>query len=150
MSTPDPTADRSPDRQAGLEVGRRAEASTDRHAAGAADRHAAGAADRHAAGAAGPPLIDWSRTARRMRRVALVLAVAVMAGWVAYGVVGDGGFGLRMLGELTGFALLAVILAEVVVVGGAALTGMLRAGERGERLAGSDVSLVPPQLRRRR
>ena len=137
MSPPDPTADRSPDRQAGLEPGQRAEASTDRHADGAD-------------GAAGPPLIDWSRTARRMRRVALVLAVAVVAGWVVYGVVGEGGFGVRMLGELTGFALLAVIVAEVVVVGGAALTGMLRAGERGERLAGSDVSLVPPQLRRRR
>ncbi len=144
MSTPDPAAHRSPDRQAGLEPGRRAEASAE----AATDRHADGADDPDAA--ARPPLIDWSRTARRMRRVALVLAVAVVAGWVVYGVVGDGGFGVRMLGELTGFALLAVIVAEVVVVGGAALTGMLRAGERGERLAGSDVSLVPPQLRRRR
>ena len=144
MSTPDPAAHRSPDRHAGLEPGRRAEASTE----ASTDRQADGAEG--ADGAARPPLIDWSRTARRMRRVALVLAVAVVAGWVVYGVVGDGGFGVRMLGELTGFALLAVIVAEVVVVGGAALTGMLRAGERGERLAGSDVSLVPPQLRRRR
>ena len=67
MSTPDPTADRSPDRQAEHGLGRRVEASTDRQADGADDPD----------GAARPPLIDWSRTARRMRRVALVLAVAV-------------------------------------------------------------------------
>jgi hypothetical protein len=97
-----------------------------------------------------PPLVDWSRTGRRLRRVALVLGSLVILGWVADGLLGDGGFRLRMLGELTGIALLLAIAAEIVVVGGAALVGMLRAGERGERLSGSDVSLVPPQLRRRR
>lgn len=97
-----------------------------------------------------PPLVDWTRTGRRLRRVAMVLGALVLLGWVADGVLGDGGFRLRMLGELTGVALLLAIAAEIVVVGGAALAGMLRAGERGERLAGSDVSLIPPQLRRRR
>jgi hypothetical protein len=97
-----------------------------------------------------PPLVDWTRTGRRLRRVALVLAALVLLGWVADGVLGAGGFRLRMLGELTGIALLLAIAAEIVVVGGAALAGMLRAGERGERLARADVSLIPPQLRRRR
>jgi hypothetical protein len=39
---------------------------------------------------------------------------------------------------------------EFVVVGGSALRGMLRAGERGERLASGDVMLLPPQVRRKR
>lgn len=96
------------------------------------------------------PLVDWGRTGRRMRRVALVLAGLVLLVWIVVGLAGDGGFRLRALGELAGLALLAAFIAEVVIVGGAALGGMLRAGERGERLAGSDVSLLPPQLRRGR
>ena len=96
------------------------------------------------------PLIDWGRTGRRLRRVVLVLAVVVIVGWVAIGITSDGGFRLRVLGEMTGLALLVAIAAEIVIVGSVALTGMLRAGERGERLAGSDVSLLPPQARRGR
>lgn len=96
------------------------------------------------------PLVDWGRTGRRMRRVALVLAGLVVVAWVGLGLAGEGGLQLRTLGELVGIALLVAFVAEVVVVGGAALGGMLRAGERGERLAGSDVSLLPPQLRRGR
>jgi hypothetical protein len=96
------------------------------------------------------PLVDWARTARRMRRVALVLAALVLVGWVVDGLIGETGFRPRRLGEFTGIAVLIAFVAEVVVVGGAALGGMLRAGERGHRLAGSDVSLLPPQLGRGR
>lgn len=95
-------------------------------------------------------IVDWSRTGRRLRRVLLVLGAMVVVGWIIAGVVADAGFGLRLLAELTGFALLMAVGAEVVIVGGAAVGGMLRAGERGERLASPDVSLLPPQLRRRR
>src|SRR5690625_4627817 len=97
-----------------------------------------------------PAIVDWSRTGRRLRRVLLVLGALVVVGWVIAGVVTEAGFALRLLAELTGFALLMAVGAEVVIVGGAAVGGMLRAGERGERLAGADVSLLPPQLRRRR
>ena len=79
--------------------------------------------------------------------VAAVLVTLVVVGWLVDGIVGDTGFRLRVLGELGGLALLATFVAEVVVVGGASVRGMLRAGDRGERLAGSDVSLLPPQLR---
>lgn len=94
------------------------------------------------------PLIDWARTGRRLRRVAAFLASLVVVAWVVLGLAGDSGFQLRLLGELVGLGLLVAIAAEVVIVGSVALAGMLRAGEQGERLAGSDVSLLPPQLRR--
>jgi hypothetical protein len=97
-----------------------------------------------------PALVDWTRTARRMRRMAAILAGLVFVAWIADGIVGDAGLRLRFLGELTGLALLAAFVAEVVIIGGAALGGMLRAGDKGERLAGSDVSFLPPQLRRGR
>ena len=96
------------------------------------------------------PLIDWGRTGRRLRRVVLVLTVVVIVGWIAIGTTSDAGFRLRVLGELTGLALLVAIAAEILIVGSVALAGMLRAGERGDRLAGSDVSLLPPQVRRGR
>lgn len=97
-----------------------------------------------------PDIIDWGRTARRLRLVIGVLGALVLVTWLVIGWVGDAGFRLGLLAELGGIALLLAFLAEVVVVGGAAVRGMLRAGERGERLAGSDVSLLPPQLGRRR
>lgn len=97
-----------------------------------------------------PSIVDWGRTARRIRLVLTSLAVLVLVAWLAIGIFGVAGFDPRLLGELLGLALLVAFLAEVVVVGGAAIRGMLRAGERGDRLAGSDVSLLPPQLTRRR
>ncbi len=97
-----------------------------------------------------PSIVDWGRTARRIRLVLASLGVIVLGAWLALGVFGGSGFEPRLLGELVGLALLVAFLAEVVVVGGAAIRGMLRAGERGDRLAGSDVSLLPPQLTRRR
>jgi len=97
-----------------------------------------------------PSIIDFGRTARRIRRVLASLAALVLVAWLAMGVFGTGGFEPRLLAEFLGLALLVAFLAEVVVVGGAAVRGMLRAGDRGDRLAGADVSLLPPQLTRRR
>jgi hypothetical protein len=94
-------------------------------------------------------VVDWSRTVRRLRRSLATIAVLVMVAWLALGAVA-GTLEGRLLAELVGLGLLASFLVEVVVVGGGALRGMLAAGERGDRLAGGDVSLLPPQLTRRR
>jgi hypothetical protein len=98
-------------------------------------------------------LIDHERIARRLRRWLALLCVATLIAWLVGGLVGDG-LTVRDLAGLVGVAALLALLVEVVVVGGAAVAAALRAGERGERLSASDVSLVPPQvtarLRRRR
>lgn len=92
-------------------------------------------------------LVDWRRTALRMRRSAVVLGVLVLVGWLVTGLLGDG---LRpgALGAWVGLGMALLFLAEVVVVGGAAVRGMLRAGAEGERLAGDDVGLLPSRWRR--
>lgn len=95
------------------------------------------------------PIVDWRRTARRLRRQLLVIAGLVVAVWLVIGLAGAG-LSVRLLAEVTGFGLFLAFLAEVVVVGGSAVRGMLVAGERGERLARADVTLLPPQLRRGR
>ena len=92
-------------------------------------------------------VVDFRRTARRLLIGLLVLASAVVALWVV--LAATTGASVRLLAELAGLGLLAMTLVEVVVVGGAAVRGMLAAGERGDRLAGGDVSLVPPQISRR-
>lgn len=91
-------------------------------------------------------LVDWGRTGRRVRAVATVLGVGALVAWVLLSLLGDG-FDLRTLGGLVGLALGVLFVAEVVVVGGAAVRGMLRAGERGERLASQGVGLLPPRIR---
>jgi len=96
-----------------------------------------------------PPIVDWHRTARRLRRQLAVIAVLVVVAWVALGVA-RGTWTGASLAELAGLGVLLAFLAEVVVVGGAAVRGLLAAGERGDRLASGDVALLPPQLRRRR
>ncbi len=96
-----------------------------------------------------PPIVDFSRAARRVRRSALVLGSLALAGWVVTGLVTDG-VDPTDLGAWGGLALLGMFLVEVFVVGGSALRGMLNAGDRGERLAGGDVGLLPPQLKRGR
>lgn len=93
-------------------------------------------------------LLDFGRTARRLAVAVGVIGVLVVTTWTVLTVTT--GASLRLLGELAGLGLLCAFLVEVVVVGGSAVRGMLRAGERGERLAAPDVSLVPPQLLRRR
>jgi hypothetical protein len=95
-----------------------------------------------------PPIVDWRRTARRLRAVLVVIALVVVVAWIVEGVIGDG-VSLRRLGEFTGLGLLVAFVAEVVVVGGSAVRGLLAAGQRGHRLARGDVGLLPPQLQRR-
>lgn len=93
---------------------------------------------------AGPQLVEWEDTARRVRRSALVLGGLALVGWAVSGALDGGAWTLRSLGTWAGFAVLAMFVAEVVVVGGSAARGLLRAGERGERLSGGDVGLFPP------
>lgn len=90
-------------------------------------------------------LVDWGRTGRRVRTSVLVLAGAVLVAWVAVSLLGDG-FDAGTLGGLVGLAMALLFVVELVVVGGAALRGMLRAGERGERLASRGVGLLPRRM----
>jgi len=96
----------------------------------------------------GGGLIDWARTARRLRRILTGLGLLVL---VAFGLLSAvrGEVQPLLLAELVGLSLLVAFGVEVVVVGGSALRGMLTAGERGERLASGDVGLLPPQILRR-
>jgi cytochrome c oxidase subunit IV len=94
-------------------------------------------------------LVDYPRTARRLRRSLVLLVGATLAAWALRAVV-TGSATLSDLFGLLGVAVLLALLVEVFVVGGAAVGGALRAGGRGERLASADVSLLPPQLRRGR
>ena len=96
-----------------------------------------------------PPVVDFPRTLRRLRRSLSLVGTLVALGWLIGGALGDG-WSLRLLAELTGLGLLASFALEVVIVGGAAARGLLDAGARGDRLAAADVSLLPPQLTRRR
>lgn len=99
-------------------------------------------------GAEHPPVVDWRRTARRLRGLVAVIGVIVLVLWVVIG-VGRGGPTVRLLAELAGLGLLGAFVVGVVVVGGAAVRGMIAAGERGDRLEREDVALLPPQLLRR-
>lgn len=96
-----------------------------------------------------PVLVDWTIAGRRLRLSAVVLIGLALAAWLVAGLLHDGIAVADVWGYL-GLAAVGMFLAEVVVVGGSAVRGMLRAGERGERLAGGDVGLLPPQLTRRR
>lgn len=96
-----------------------------------------------------PPVVDWSRVGRRLRASLLAILTVVLVVWAITAVAG-GGWDPRRLAELVGLGLLAAFVVEVVVVGGSAVRGLLRAGERGDRLASGDVSILPPQLTRRR
>jgi hypothetical protein len=94
------------------------------------------------------PIVDWHRVARRVGVTASALVLLAVAWWLVRGLTGRG-LALPDLFEALGVALLVMFLAEVVLVGGAAVRGMVRAGERGERLASSDVGILPPQVARR-
>ena len=96
-----------------------------------------------------PPIVDWGRTARRLRAVLAGVAVVVVVAWLVLGLRADG-LSLRALGELVGIGLLVSFVLEAVIVGGSAIRGLLTAGARGDRLARGDVSLLPPQVTRRR
>lgn len=90
-------------------------------------------------------LVDWGRTGRRVRTSVLTLTAVVLAAWVVLSVAGDG-FDLGTLGGLVGLAMAVLFVIELVVVGGAALRGMLRAGARGERLSSQGVGILPPKM----
>jgi uncharacterized BrkB/YihY/UPF0761 family membrane protein len=94
------------------------------------------------------PLVAWDRIGRRMGITAAVAVGLALVGWLVTGLA-SGGPSLGSLGGWIGLAVAVMFVAEVVFVGGAAVRAMLRAGERGERLARGDVSLLPPQLTRR-
>lgn len=96
-----------------------------------------------------PVLVDWALAGRRLRRSAVALLSAALVAWLAVG-VWSGGPRLADVWGYVGLALAGMFVAEIVIVGGSAARGMLRAGARGERLAGGDVGLLPPQLTRRR
>jgi hypothetical protein len=97
-----------------------------------------------------PSVVDFPRTVRRLRTSLIAVGSLVLLGWLVAGAVADQGWSLRLLAELVGFGLFVSFAVEVVVVGGSAARGLLDAGERGDRLASADVSLLPPQLTRRR
>jgi hypothetical protein len=99
-------------------------------------------------GAAQLGLVDWHRTGRRLCRQALVILVGVVAAWLILGFSSEGPT-IRSFAELLGLGVLVAVAGEIAIVGGAALRGMLAAGARGDRLAASDVSLLPPQISRR-
>lgn len=104
--------------------------------------------DRDATRAEEPRLVDWHRLGRRLGLSASILIGLAVVAWLVTGLATDG----LDPGDLAGFiglALGGMFLAELVFVGGSALRGLLRAGERGERLAGQDVGLLPPQVTRR-
>lgn len=94
-----------------------------------------------------PPLVDWARLGRRVGITAAVLVSLALVGWLVTGLLDDGPV-LQDLWGWMGLALAGMFVAEIWFVGGAALRGMLRAGERGERLAGGDVGILPPQVTR--
>jgi len=98
-------------------------------------------------------LVDHARIGRRLRRWLVLLTAATLVAWLVGGLLGDGPT-LRGLAGMFGVAVLLALFVEVFVVGGAAVAAALRAGERGERLASGDVTLLPPQVaarfRRRR
>lgn len=96
-----------------------------------------------------PPVVDFARTGRRLVLIIMTLAAGTLVTWFTVSVI-SGTFELRRLGEYAGWAALLAVAAEMGIVAATALAGMLRAGGRGHRLASDDVSLIPPQLRRRR
>jgi hypothetical protein len=98
---------------------------------------------------AAAPLVDWAVAGRRLRASALVLLSLALVAWLVAGLL-HGAVRLADVWGYLGLAAVGMFLAEVVVVGGSAVRGLLRAGERGERLAGADVGLLPPQVTRRR
>ncbi len=94
------------------------------------------------------PIVDFSRAGRRVKRSATILGGGALVGWLVAGLV-TGSLTASGLATWVAVALAGMFVVEVVVVGGSAARGMLRAGDRGERLAGSDVGLLPPQVTQR-
>lgn len=96
-----------------------------------------------------PPVVDYAATWARMRRSLAAIGVLIVVAWLTRGALG-GGLDVRTLAEFLGLGVLLSFAAEVVIIGGSAVRGMLAAGERGDRLSSPDVSLLPPQVGRRK
>lgn len=92
-------------------------------------------------------IVDWTRTGRRVRTTAAVVAVVVVVAWLVTGLVGDG-IRLADLGDWVGLGLGVVVVGEVLVVGTAAVRAERRAAVRGERLGSDDIGLLPPRIPR--
>lgn len=91
-------------------------------------------------------LLDWRRIGRRLVRVLVgAAAVSILGIGVTWGVTG----GVSGTGVLlwVGVGALLLVVGAMLVLSVSALRGMLRAGDRGDRLAGGDVGLLPPQVR---
>lgn len=119
---------------------------TDRDRAHRCRRWAATLADDVGGAAGGRDLVDWRHLGRRVWLLALT--------WLGFGLLGAG-MTTALLGSLgpgalwAGVAALGFLASVVAAVALSAVRGMLRAGERRERLAGGDVGLLPPQVRTR-
>lgn len=95
------------------------------------------------------PIVDWTRLGRTV--------VALVVGWVVVTVVGLA-VSAGLVGGLDGAVVLlwiglgtaGLVATLVVAIAVSAMRGVLRVGDRGQRLAGDDVGLTPPQVRRRR
>lgn len=92
------------------------------------------------------PLVSWRHVGHQLGKTALGgLVGAVAAGLIAKL---SGTPAPTALGVALGVGALVAVGGAIWLVAGSAWRGMLRAGERGERLAGDDVGLTPPKLRR--
>lgn len=95
-------------------------------------------------------VVDFPAVGRRLLRLLALAAAVVVGGSVLLAVVPAWQWSWRSVGEIAGWTVVATLVIEISITASTAVVGLLRAGERGDRLAGSDVSLLPPQLRRRR
>lgn len=92
--------------------------------------------------------MDWRRIRRRLPRVGLLAtATTVLGVAVSWGLMG--GLSVTAGWLWVGIGALLLIVGAVLVVSVSAMRGMLRAGDRGERLASGDVGVLPPQVRGR-
>jgi hypothetical protein len=89
-------------------------------------------------------LVEWGRVARRVGWLLVGWAALALLAVAVSAVVAPDRLRIPLWAGVAGVGFLVSTIGMVAV---SALRGMLRAGERGERLAGRDVGLAPPQLR---
>ncbi|MDP9023720.1 MAG: hypothetical protein M3N57_13690, partial [Actinomycetota bacterium] len=90
------------------------------------------------------PLVDFTWVRRCIGVVGAVwAAVAVLGAVVSAGL--GGGLSAAAVRLWLGVAALGTVVSAVGLVAWSALGGMVRAGDRGDRLAGDDVGLLPPR-----
>lgn len=89
------------------------------------------------------PLVDWRGAARGTAVVVIAWsAVAILGCAITWRLTGSSYAGIWI-----GLTAIGATATSVAVLAASALRGMLRAGERGERLSGDDVGLLPPRRR---